>query len=69
MTEPLNAYDLWLAEQQRISTQRVAAVREEGLRIIATSRPSIRPMLRKTLDECQADYDFVGSHQSYEWGN
>lgn len=35
----------------------IARMRAEGERIIAESRPSIQPMLRKALDECQADYD------------
>lgn len=35
----------------------IAMMRAEGERIIAESRPSIQPMLRRALDECQADYD------------
>lgn len=35
----------------------VASLRAEGERIIAQSRPSIQPMLRDALDECQRDYD------------
>lgn len=34
----------------------IASLRADGERIIAASRPSIQPMLRDALDECERDY-------------
>ena len=42
-------------------------MRAETESLIEGSRPSIRSSLRASLDE-QADYDMVGTRQSYEWG-
>ena len=62
------AYEQHIDNLLRASAEGVAAMREEAERIIANSRRSIRPRLRKLLDELQADYDYVGSKQSHEWG-
>ncbi len=78
MTRPLDhtqlARDLWLEERLAESKLRLAAVRQEAERIIATSRPSIQPSLRFILREMEAeweqgDYEMVGSYQSNAWGD
>lgn len=55
-------YEARLLALRAESAARIAAVMAEADRIIATSRPTIRPMLRATVDECQADYDEERDH-------
>lgn len=61
MNKPLNheqsLWTLWIANRLEDSARRLAEVNAETQRIIAESRPSIQPMLRQALDECQADHD------------
>ena len=46
----------------------IASMRASGEAMIAASRPSIEPGMRAALDECETDYEMVGSFRSYEWG-
>jgi hypothetical protein len=66
MTARPDPHELWLAEQERISAQRLAAMREEAERMIAESRKSIQPRLRQVLDDCQRDYD---EEREYGWAH
>lgn len=47
----------WLDEQLAESALRVEAVRKGAEEMIANSRKSIQPRLRRIVDDCQADYD------------
>lgn len=46
----------------------IARMHAETEAAIAASRPSIQPALRAAMLEDEADYEMVGSRQSYEWG-